>query len=293
MRRASLLNSIQIILTLLVSVTSAAAWGMTDDARPVWVQVQSTESDGANSSYLGDLGFNDDAKRMGLRNRLFNDGLSREMGQQYGNITKDYDLRENYHLNRLDQTEDQMSQKKGFVRYFLLRIFHFHVKDGIQKAETNSDEVRVFKKVYDKGEQIVNEGVKIEAGEKVKFGTNLDVRKMRGGLWMTSAVVNGAFDVVAGAPAYRDPNNPDPSSSTDPTYHDERYRVSLTRKLPVWDLSSGVSYGTTSTMVSTNVSKQLNEHLLCVVNHSVPMNPDRADVRTGQETAQMQYQIHF
>ncbi len=68
----------------------------------------------------------------------------------------------------------------------------------------------------------------------------------------------------------------------------ERYSLSLSRGLPVWDLKTGVSYGGSSNKVTASVSKELMDNLTCIVDTSRSTRD-----QTGEEAVKFFYGLRF
>ncbi len=70
----------------------------------------------------------------------------------------------------------------------------------------------------------------------------------------------------------RDPNQP---LTGNPRGQIERYRLTFSRPLPLWDLSSGLTYGGSTTSVGASLSKTLIPHLTAVVDSVRPIQQGR------------------
>lgn len=72
----------------------------------------------------------------------------------------------------------------------------------------------------------------------------------------------------------------------------ERYRFSLSRTLPVWNLGSDVVYGGSSNTVTASVSKRITPHLSAAVASRHPVDSS-STISKAEETVRMEYKVSF
>jgi hypothetical protein len=126
----------------------------------------------------------------------------------------------------------------------------------------------------------------IRLSDETALVASTDVRNRRGNLLFDSNLVRGSFDFVARAPLDRDPNAPLP---LDPLQREERYRFSLSRGLGVWDLSSGLSYGSSTKSLGASLNKQILPNL----STSIGTTRFLRDGSPGEESIRFSYGLTF
>lgn len=78
-----------------------------------------------------------------------------------------------------------------------------------------------------------------------------------------------------------------------PAVGEERFRFSMWRNLPVLNMSSGISYGTTSTLLTASLQQPLGERLRCVFDSSHALDSQFLVVRQPEDSIRFEYSIEF
>lgn len=126
--------------------------------------------------------------------------------------------------------------------------------------------------------------VRLEIEEETVFSARTDVRAQRGEFQLSSPLLDTRFDFLGNAPVAPVPGQ----------RPNERFRLTVGRTLPIWSIRSGVSYGTTTNLVSASLSKSLTDNLICTFVSSRPANSGRIDALIpGEESVSLNYQIRF
>jgi hypothetical protein len=155
--------------------------------------------------------------------------------------------------------------------------------DNLKKLQTPAAVVGVAVAVYS-GQPL---DLQLGGGSKMTSRTNLSNSTAQ--LIFDSPFVYTSFDYTALAPETRDPN----ATSADPNFYKDRYAFSLRRSLPILNLSTSLSYGSTSTNLTASVSRPIMKNLTCVVDSSTPMSADIAAVVPASETLRFVYGVRF
>jgi hypothetical protein len=131
--------------------------------------------------------------------------------------------------------------------------------------------------------------VSVRINENTVLSARTNVPDQTGQFAVSSRLVNGAFDLDNRAD--QDPRLFTPGVvPQDPTVTREKYRFSFSRPLPL-DITSGLSYGSSSNALSASVAKPISDHLTCVVDTVRPV--DSGDLRNPEERIKLLYGIQF
>lgn len=240
-----------------------------------------------NVQYLGP----DVQARENFRNGVLNPRTVLEIRQQYDDMTRDYRMRENYDLNNEIDHRSYMERVNGFTLYVLRHVFSYQLSEGMKKAEKNSEEVRTFSQVQRSVEKVAKGTVDLDVADHFKLGTRANFPRQEGQIWVSSSVVSGQVDMTFGQPWGYDPFTFSQMSDAEPS---ESYRISLSRHIPLVNLSSGLSYGGSTTRMTASLSKQLSSHLTAVFAATRGLDTEKAGLVEGkEETLSLHYGISF
>ena len=177
------------------------------------------------------------------------------MRQQYQDMNREYEFRKQYGLAHQSYSLDHQARVEAFSEYLVRFIFSRQVTEGMKKAEKSSSGVRTFRAVQSQVKSVVQGSMKVEVADNFKMGTKTNLPQRTGHVWLRSDLVNGSFNVDLRTPEW-DSTNVRPVN-----YYQEKYKLTFDRRLPVWGLTSAVSYGATTTRLATSISKQLTANL--------------------------------
>jgi hypothetical protein len=130
-----------------------------------------------------------------------------------------------------------------------------------------------------------NAPISIPLGGDSKISAHTSIPDATGQVAITSPILNTTFDMDGHA----EDGLPPGTVPTDPTWNREKYRLTLARPLP-FGMTSGASYGSTTTQVTASVSKPINDHVTCVVDSVKPLNAPGA---VPEERVKVLYGLSF
>lgn len=265
--------------------------------RPDWADSASCVS--INESFLSDTVAKDRSAEELEKEILFDPGLVRRMRDDLDRTLREHDLREHHGLTSLDEEKAHYDRLSVYSWNVFHELRRHHLRKNTRRlrraAEANPLLVSIGRPVG-----VVATAAAIYHGEPVKFSlfetTQVEARThvptQKGKLEVQSPWLRAGVDFAGKALTQRDPYAPPPA---DPLQRDERYRVSLARPLPLWELDSGLSYGSSTRSFTAALSKRLYPNLTCVVDASrtlVPPAPD-STVPAGEETVKLFYGLSF
>ena len=228
-----------------------------------------------------------------LRDQLFDPKLTMDMKQQYEDMNRNYDIRKTAALVGRDEEAAHDAQMTDFTRSTLKNFGNHHIQENISKAEKagekivdNDSTLKQLKKPVAVAAVVAGvytgKTMKVKVAQDTKLSTRTDIQGQNGTVGLEAPwLVNGAVDFNA-RPGQND-------KVPDESMHNDRYRLALSRGLPIWGLSSGLSYATTTTTTTASLSKVILPNTTCVVDSARRMNNDSY----GQERVSVLYGIHF
>ena len=266
---------------------------------PLWVSkdspsmMQSLHT--SQSSYLTDFETGRFASSTPINDYLFDSGMVLRMRNDYRNMTKDYEMRHQYELTTLQDERDQTNRMSDFARHVVHSAKAAVIQKNMKIVRKNAEATELYSLVKRPMGFIIG-AVAVYSGEPVtwkvdevtEFVATTDFKNKRGEFRLASPIVRGSFNVLTAVPVSADDQlKQDPNRSVV-----DKYSLSLGRPLPIWQLSSGLSYGMTTTKMTASLSKQLTEHLACIVDTSKLMRPI-ARVDPGQQSLRLEYGFNF
>ncbi|MFL5813072.1 MAG: hypothetical protein ACJ763_05800 [Bdellovibrionia bacterium] len=240
--------------------------------RPTWSH-RSQVTEAPNCSYLNDT--NHAADPLFL-NHLVDQKTVLNLNQQYQDMNRDYELKQKYGLVDMNQEQNHGSDLSHFGKQAFAEVRKYQANreaKRLKKAVDREESLKAFMKPA----AIVGAGAAIYSGTPVNLEIDEDTR--------FRAVANGPsqtgqFSLLSNMGTTSldfDLNKPDPNKAytADPRGQIERYRLSFSRGLPLWDLTSGVYYGGSTTSVGASISKSLMPHLTAVIDSVRPLQQGR------------------
>ncbi len=185
-----------------------------------------------------------------------------------------------------DQSSDPASQRgffqrvKDFSTYVVRSVFSFQLKEGFKKAEKGSEAVRTFSRVQRSIKQVAYHSLNVSVDDRFKFGTKTDIPQQQGIVWLKSPLFDGRFEVNLGE-SWK-PNTTAEEALKNGTGK-EFFIASVNRPLPLWSLSSGLSYGGTSTNLTASVSKVLPYNVRGIFSYAYGINRSKTTIPSGRE----------
>ena len=227
--------------------------------RPEWSGQEACEM-APNGSFLSTVNL---IEEQTISDTLMSSRSAATIRQRYDDMVRGYELQSRHNLT---SPGDQMiyNQKVvGFSRGVVRDIQNGQVKGNLEKTQEAFERnpgLRPLGWLMGLAYIYVGRPLKLKIDQATQLTARTEVRSQRGELEMTSPIVDTKLGFVAQAPTIGDR----PVDGT----RDERYRVSLSRNVPVLDLRSGLSYGTTTDTVTASLSKRLTQNITAVVDGS-------------------------
>jgi hypothetical protein len=170
-----------------------------------------------------------------------------------------------------------------------------HATDGTMRLVDRHEPTRVLKKPVALFGVLagVYSGIPFDLTllEGTKLTARTDMPAQAGQFSLDTPLLNSSVSYIAGD------SRPNPLSGVpvlkkiDPINRDEKVRVSFSRGLPFWNLSSQLAYGSTSSNVMGILTKPLTPNLVCEVATVRPMDADKA--ANAEERIKLNYEFHF
>lgn len=278
---------------LLLNVVSSQVYAATD-LKPSWVR--KPVLDLPNCSFLSPK---DPLSLADYRDEVFTPKQAMELRQQYDDLTRTYQMRKNYSLLEFQEEENHRNQLTGFGKTIQDRVLDHEAKKSEERFKALARKDGNLKKpaavvgalvtVYT-GRPVttrLSENTRLVGRTTVRPDATGKVQWQSGQLQLLSPLVNTTFDVAATLPASVDPNTAEAAKAED------RYKLSVTRALPLVNVSSGLTYGSTTRTLSASLSRQLTDHLSCVIDTRRPLSPEWVKAKPGEETVRLIYGISF
>jgi hypothetical protein len=272
--------------------------------RPTWAKRESIIAE-PNTSYFSDRSI----QNLSWTDRILNPKRQKELQRQYEDMNRDYDMRMKYGLMDDIHRIGYFNQTAGFSNNVMGQIRGYQVENGretmISTANRMASQNDEIKDIVKAGKSVEKPAGIIGGAYMVGTGTPLgvklsndssltsrtDIPNQQASLTLNSPFLNTSFAMNQLVSANWVPGMGTP---VDPSQHDERYRFTVSRPLPLWNLVPGLSYGSTSTMVIASLSKPITDHLVCVVSNNTPLDPVNSDYHYNTEQViRLSYGISF
>ncbi|HUP57985.1 MAG TPA: hypothetical protein VM598_11075 [Bdellovibrionota bacterium] len=131
-----------------------------------------------------------------------------------------------------------------------------------------------------------NNPVEFSMGDETHVAAQTSIPDQTGAVRLASPFVDGRFELDGHADDGLAPG----TVPTDPTFRREKYRFSVSRPVGLLDITTGVSYGSTTTQLSTSLTKPISDHVTCVLDSVRPMD---APAAAAEERVRFLYGISF
>jgi hypothetical protein len=274
------------LLLMLASQVAAANAG--SDLRPSWLGSGRASSVGirVNESFLSDTRRNNNTlKEAAFVDEIMDKGRAAEIRMEYERVTRDYHDRQAFglmdpvsELEWMDRFDSKRREALREVRRHRVGQARSNVIGAAKRGDISTPVMvsSTLASIY------FGTPVNVDLGKETRITAKTDFIDDRAQIKVTSNIVDGAVDVTG--------NRRMEEQLVDPSRREERYRISLSRSLPVWDLSSGVAYGGTSKSMSASIAKPLSDNLTCVIDTRQTINEPSVP---SEETLSVQYGIRF
>lgn len=239
--------------------------------RPEWSHPWEVTSN-PNCSFLNDTR---QGSEVSVLDELIDRHTALDLRQRYQDMSRDYELKRSYGLVDSRREQQRGDEVNDFGRQIVGEVQRYQTARNTEKLKTAVDRDPDLQ-VLAKPAAVVAAGAAVYRGTPMNLRLNEDtklravtnVRNQTSEFSLLSPVVTTSVGVNLSKPEDRDPTQPpDP----DPTHQIERYHFSFSRGLPIWDLSSGLSYGGTTSSVSASLSKRVTNNLTAEVDSIRPI----------------------
>ncbi|MEK6704455.1 MAG: hypothetical protein AABZ06_01575 [Bdellovibrionota bacterium] len=272
------LQKIFAVIFLILSLTFLAQANL----KPQWSKKRAAGVH-LNSSFLADL----DNKNFNSKgtNFITEAMSSADVRDKYSTLHGDYEMRKRHGLIDTDAERCYLDQMSGFNNEILSRLRLSQLRDGRKKLETamlRNDRLKAIAGPIVMAGAIAaacttGEPLEFTLTDNTKLVTRADVRNQVGQLSVASQALTGSLDLMAKTPGERE----------------ERYRFSLNSGIPLFNVTSGISYGMTSNTLSMSLTKQLSSRLSCSVDSTRPLDNTPLASSLAQESVRLLYGFNF
>lgn len=264
-------------------MSSAFAGDVTTQNKPVWAAPAQDVLYAPNCSILDSTPANAPGAPQSMQ--FLNSKQSLEMQQRYQDMNRNYEMKQNYGIATAADEQSHADDVHNFAHYVYGELRGYQAQTNGQRIQDNVEADPTLS-VIEKPVSFIGAGVSMYQGNAVKMKVtddtkiqaNANVPHQNGQVAVISPYVTASVNV--------DLNGTDPNTGITP----ERYRVNMSRSLPIWNLTSGVSYLGTSACVDTSISKNITRNLSASVDRYQQMYQDRGP---NNATISLNYGIHF
>lgn len=223
-------------------------------------------------------------------NRFLDHGAAMNMREQYENMIKEQETRAAHDQWSRSDEMGFMDRIKNFSQHVMRNIFDYQINEGLKKAEKRSDSVRTFSNLNKAIESVVHASVNVEVSDRFEFGTTTNLRDQSGKLWVKSDYFDGSFQINLGE-AWKS-NESAEEMLKKPT--SEFYQVQVSRPLPLWNLSSSLAYGGSTTNLTATLSRPIAPNLRGEIASARGLDLNRSTVPGGsEERVALFYDLRF
>lgn len=238
----------------------------------------------ANQSYLNVFEAKDQTNES---LKLLSTQEAGEVRREYILMTREHETRQHHNLNRSVDDSSYFDRLKTFSTSIVRKMVRATLSRQVQKAEKNSATVQAARQV----QNVVQGTTEVAVQDNFKMGTSADIVEKKGQLWMQSSMLDSAIDVNLAQP-----NEVNLFSAAGERF--DRYRFSVGRALPIFDLRSGLSYGVQTTRMTASVSRALTEIAPSLSaeysrTHGLDANKSGYAQGRGEDAVKLSYGINF
>ena len=253
-----------------------------------------TDSTGANEAYLSDIGH-----RMAVGTEL--DGLfdpndASRLHKRFEQMNEKYERMRNrgtfsptYQAAEMDEMGKYREDAQGSVTSYQQTFYSERVKNAALADENIGRLKGPLGFIF--GIAAIYNGVPVQwkMTDDARFSASTQKGKSAQ-CQVATPILTGTFEFSSEAAAQSSPLDPTPA---DPLYHPERYKVGASRSLSFWDLSSSVSYGSSTESLTTALSKKLTTHVTASVEQVHPLGAGDSYVTGDEGRVRMDYSLNF
>lgn len=288
----------QIVLLLTFGMISYPALAATApksaQLRPNWMQEEGCTVS-PNASFLSSTTVSDTGARF-LDRTILDPGFANSLRQEYEDKTRDFEMKQKYGLLDTNGVAAYNNALTDVRKDLVKGVRQTQARDYGQNANTAARNGEVSTPMIVTGSLAsfyFGNALDVTVVPEMRLWARTDVRnqtsefKIFSPIGESSVQMDGSDYAKMGLGADGLPI-PDPSG-----VRHERYKVAVSRSLPLWDLSSAVSYGGTSSTVHASIAKPIVNNVTAAVETIQPMAAAAAAGAPSEQIFRVLYGITF
>jgi hypothetical protein len=228
----------------------------------------------------------------GFNESLVDERLSSNLRQRFDDQTRSYEWRERFSLTSLQDEQSRVEQSSSFAMTAFSEVQAAHVERGIRKVTAT----RKGQSVTDASQASV-----AVAGAAAALYLGLPIRLKASGsteLTLRSRAYEGTGSLELRSPSGVTAvtfasNASDGSRAPGSVLQGERVGFQASRPLHVADLTSGLTYGSTSGLMTASLSRPLFPNMAIVADSSKPIGDQAPTEKPAQERLAVLYRLSF
>jgi hypothetical protein len=270
---------------------STSGWA-SPEIRPRWAFEQLHAN--PNETFLSNQDFR--IKSDNPLERLLDPAQKREMRLRYEQMSRKYETARNYGLYTTTHEQAEMDEVNSYRDDLRSSVQSYQIRQGTEKAKDAAladENISKFKGpiALILGLVAVYNGAPVNM--KVAPETHLQAKTDKGKsaqFNVSSPVVNSSFEMASSAPTSTTAFDELPK---DPSNRPERYKFGLSRELGMLDLTTSVTYGSTTDSVMSSLAKPLLPNTTCYLDEIQPLAPGSSNVREPEVRVRLAYGLNF
>lgn len=229
-------------------------------------------------------------------------GQTARLQQDLEDLNREFEMRQKFNLLTWDEMILHQNRVKEFSQEVLSQIRNYQVRQAKKKiipwirGLQNDDLIQAMIKPM----AVLMGGLGFYLGDPLDLALTDDIRILmqthfrakRFQFILSTPLVESSLDWVASSALVAHQKRYE--EFTDPLARaNENFRVSLSRVLPVWDIYTGVYYGSSSKFLGASLSKSLFSNLNCVFDVVFPLDPAHSELKMAGEAIHVSYYMNF
>lgn len=262
------------------------------DLRPSWVGTSACEMAPANISFLNDLTHTDSDSGLSM-GKVVGTHSGDAVWQRYMDESRSYEMRTNFGLTSMGDQQAHTNAIQSMQNDIFNSVRDNQAEQTQKQVDQASKRDQISKPVVvTTTAASIYMGTPINVGlsDSTRFTARTDITQQLGEFKLWSPAMNGAFQVDARTP---DQVTTRCGNLQDPNARCERYKVSLSRGLPISDVRSDVVYGGSSNVVRASLTKPIVGNLVSVLEAARPMSGNVGPQAVAEDTFKLGYSLRF
>ncbi|MCM2278830.1 MAG: hypothetical protein NDJ89_12210 [Oligoflexia bacterium] len=261
------------------------------ELKPSWLK-EKLERWAPNLSILMGKGA---AARQESASPLLRSADSEELQREFGALNRDFEWREKANIVDLRSRWNQVQRSRDLSKKVVGKVRNNQRDRNLKRAEKFVRSQENIRKPMEMALAVAA----ITSGQPLQtsLGADLDLYAFSNlphgvnYLQLSSPLLTGSFTMNTGGSGLAGLTQGPP----DWIVRNERYRLSLTRELPLWqlgDIGTGLHYGSSTESVTASVSKRLTADLSCELGSQNPISA-ASPLRGSEESVKVKYEVKF